>query len=245
VWGSRSRGGQPQWSAPSIDRDSRVPPPESWPPDGISGTIGRGAHRGLPVLAVRDIEPDEPGEFVYRLWLPEPEMTTADGWQHLMYGVVDDAWTEDGTGALIDALTTELGVTWSTSPEEFVIAKQWHDHRMEQFPRSVPQENRLFRWLDGYDAKNTMEGKSPEQQRSTIGRRRVGGIIGTVIGSAALSFGVLVLFATPFEVIHLAVPAIALGYLANAVSVLTTARRLRIAFETEHGPETDGRPPIA
>ena len=243
MWGSRSRGEPPEWTVPIIDRDSRVPPPGSWPSDGISGTIGRGVHRGLPVLAVRDIEPDEPDEFVYRLWLPEPEVTTADGWHHLMYGIVDDAWAEDGSGVLIDALTTELGVTWSTSPDAFASAKLWHHRRMEEFATPVPEENRLFRWLANHDAKNSLTGKSPFQQRRTIARRRVGGIIGTMVGGVGLSLGVVVLIARPFEVLTVVLLVVSPGYLASAIYDLVSARRQRIAFETEHGPDAGRQQP--
>ena len=243
MWGSRSRGEPPEWTVPVIDRDSRVPPPGSWPSDGISGTIGRGVHLGLPVLAVRDIEPDEPGEFVYRLWLPEPEVTTADGWQHLMYGIVDDARAEDGSGALIDALTTELGVTWSTSPEAFASAKLWHHRRMEEFATDVPEENWLFRRLANHNAKNSMTGRSLLEQRSAIARRRVGGIIGTMLGGVGLSLGVVVLFARAFEALTVVLLIISLGYLASAIYDLTTARRQRIAFETEHGPDAGRQSP--
>ena len=67
-------------AAPAIERDARVPHPELWAMDGISGRIGRGALAGLPVKAARDLEPNWADEevFIFRLWLPEPKPWTLD-----------------------------------------------------------------------------------------------------------------------------------------------------------------------
>jgi hypothetical protein len=151
MWGRKKRTVEAQPEPPVFERDDRVPLPETWLPVGASGTIGRGLLAGLPVLAVLEQHPEESDDFEYRLWLPEPEMMTADGSTFLMYSSQEGAWLADGSCRFIDLLTRELDVTWSVRAEDFVAAKAWYNRDEANWIAAMtPRERRSWASIGKY-----------------------------------------------------------------------------------------------
>jgi len=145
MWGRKKTVVAAQPEPPVFERDDRVPLPETWLPEGASGIIGRGSLAGLPVLAVLEQQPEEPADFEYRLWLPEPEAMTADGSTFLMYSSQEGAWRADGLGRFIDLLTRELDVAWSVRAEDFITAKAWYNQdRVNWIAAMTPKERRSW-----------------------------------------------------------------------------------------------------
>ena len=106
-----------------------VPPTDAWPSVGIAGTIGAGPLVGERVMAANVHLPGDRGELLYFLWLPEEELTAADGTTFLMESEVGDFVRTDGTGGLIDLLTRELSVSWSTDRAEAECVHEWFRSR--------------------------------------------------------------------------------------------------------------------
>lgn len=119
---------------PFIPANAAVPRFETWPADGIAGRIGRGRHAGRWVLASCDDTPFV-FPFGYHLILPEEELLAEDGSVLLVSGCSDEE--NPGGGGLIDLLTTECDVTWSTDHADYLAADaEWH----ELFRREVDEE---------------------------------------------------------------------------------------------------------
>ncbi|MWB98831.1 hypothetical protein [Agromyces seonyuensis] len=111
-------------------RDPNVPEMGSWGTRGISGTIGVGPQTGEYVIAARldgdqRDRPDVPRS-MYELWFPTESLTEPDGTTFLMdSGVVDEA-RENGSGGLIDVLTSRLRVQWDADDAAFERALSWY-----------------------------------------------------------------------------------------------------------------------
>lgn len=122
--------------APSIPANAAVPDFETWPADGIAGRIGRGEHAGRWVIASCDDTPFAP-PFGYHLMLPLSELLAADGSVLLVSGCSDEK-KPDG-GGLIDLLTKECDVTWSTDHADYLLAEaEWQ----ERFEREIDEERK-------------------------------------------------------------------------------------------------------
>lgn len=63
---------------------------------------------------------------LYVLWLPAETMTEPDGMTPLMDSPAVDGEREDGSGGLIDLLTSTLQVRWSSDDLEFDRALSWY-----------------------------------------------------------------------------------------------------------------------
>ena len=105
--------------------DPRVPPYELWPAQGISGVIGTGSHAGEPVLARKFRIPFREVKSAYMLWLPEEEIGDSSMGDFYLPSDALDSFRVDGSGGLIDYLTTGLDVTWSIDPGDFAVAERY------------------------------------------------------------------------------------------------------------------------
>ena len=103
--------------------DPRVPPLDSWPPEGISGRVTTGPFLGDPVVAMRW----SPNDSVYLLYLPMEQLFDPDG-TLVSETDITDRMGEAGTGIIHD-VTRALDVEWSTSGIDFEAAVEWYRRR--------------------------------------------------------------------------------------------------------------------
>ena len=61
-------------------------------------------------------------ETAYVLWLPDQVLEGPDGGFMIESDSID-AFHTDGTGGLVDYITTGLGIEWSVDPQDFVVAE--------------------------------------------------------------------------------------------------------------------------
>lgn len=142
---SRRKKNQQLGPRVSTQRCSEIPDIQMWPKGGLAGKISQGELAGKWVLAFRDLESDTPA---YILWLPAPEVFTASGDEYLMSGVVDDFWYSGGSGGLIDVVTRELRVVWSTSDEDLIDASAWYEEQSRETRAANPDLDSLLKWSE-------------------------------------------------------------------------------------------------
>ena len=132
-------------TGPVIPRSAAVPRFETWPDAGIGGRIRRGDYEGCWVIAECDQVPFLP-PFEYHLMLPATELLKEDG-SFLLVSGCEDRLNPDG-GGLIDLLTDELDVAWSTERADYLAAlNAWSEdleHRIDEERKQ--QGLRPFDW---------------------------------------------------------------------------------------------------
>lgn len=126
-------------TVPTYPLNPRLPPLETWTPDGIVGRIALGPNAGQWVIAETYRDPGTGKIDFYSLYLPDDDLYNADGSFVMSDGVIDSP-RQPGVGGLIDELTTALDVEWHTDPAIVERERAAYLDRYAQRGKLSPEE---------------------------------------------------------------------------------------------------------